>query len=150
MGQYYELGPGSDEQTTDEKTLIKKLLGEDNYFPRDAWRVKDASNKKRQVREVTGVPPPETIMGANGDVVTGFVGTEFRIAGVKTMHRVAKVFTGVYSAGPNRYTNQGLQAKCEFVYQLEMPIRKERSWCYHWVKGPCILCWAAWGMLYDF
>ena len=83
-------------------------------------------------------------------MVTGFVGTEFRIAGVKTMHRVAKVFTGVYSAGPNSYTNQGLQAKCEFVYQLEMSIRKERSRSYHWVKGPCILCWAAWPMLYDF
>ena len=82
--------------------------------------------------------------------VTGFVGTEFRIAGVKTMHRDAKVFTGVYSAGPNSYTNQGLQAKCEFVYQLDMLIKKERSRSYHWVKGPCILCWAAWPMLFDF
>ena len=148
--QYYELGQGAEEQTTDEKTLIEKRLGEDNYFPRDAWSVKDASKKKLQVREVTGAPPPETIMGANSDVVTGFVGTEFRIAGVKTMHRDAKVFTGVYSAGPNSYTNQGLQAKCEFVYQLEMSIRKERSGDYQWIKGPCILCWAAWGMLFDF
>ena len=101
------------------------------------------------MREVTGAPPPEAIMGTTGDVVTGFVGTEFRITGVKTMHRVAMVFTGVYSAGPNSYSNLGSQATCEFVYQLDMLIKKERSVNYYWIKGPCILCWAAWPMLID-
>ena len=65
-------------------------------------------------------------------------------------HRVAKVFTGVHSAGPNSYSNVGLQARCEFVYQLDVKIKKARQRDAYWAKGPCILCWAAWPMLMDF
>ncbi len=32
----------------DEKTLLEKFFGEEKYFPRDAWSVKDASDKKRR------------------------------------------------------------------------------------------------------
>lgn len=73
------------------------------------------------------------------------MGKEYEIKGAK--HSVAKGFTGVHSSGPKSYSNVGLQAQCEFVYQFDVKIKKTHHRDGYWTKEPYILSWEARGML---